>query len=143
MKYRKFYRKTSLKQNGIGEAFLDDVKKINPKSFSKVYVARGFFEQRYLENGNKVGPGNFDDSNEFKIAAEKEGINFIILDNHFLVSSPYLNVAITLVILERPEINNKKKLITKNPFTNHLAGKPLADVDLSFVFHDNSKKGTA
>ncbi len=61
-------------------------KKINPKSFSKVYVARGFFEQRYLENGQKVGPGNFDDSNEFKIAAEKEGIDFIILDNHFLVS---------------------------------------------------------
>ena len=38
-------------------------KKINPKSFSKVYVARGFFEKRYLENGQKVGPGNFDYSN--------------------------------------------------------------------------------
>ena len=38
-----------------------------------------------------------------------------------------------------PEINNKKKLITKKPFTNHLAGKPFADVDLSLVVHDNSK----
>ena len=36
-----------------------------------------------------VGPGNFDDSNEFKIAAEKEGIDFIILDNHFLVSKNF------------------------------------------------------
>ena len=61
-------------------------KNINKNAFSEVYVARGFFEQRYLENGQKVGPGNFDDSNEFKIAAEKEGIDFIILDNHFLVS---------------------------------------------------------
>ena len=42
-----------------------------------------------------------------------------------------------------PEINNKKKLITKNHFTNHQAGKPFADVDLSLVVHDNSKKGTA
>ena len=27
--------------------------------------------------------------------------------------------------------------------TNHLAGKPFADVDLSLEVHDNSKKGTA
>tara|TARA_B100001173_G_scaffold287611_1_gene276133 strand:+ start:520 stop:762 length:243 start_codon:yes stop_codon:yes gene_type:complete len=47
----------------------------------------------------------------------------------------------TRVILERPANNNKKKLITKKPFTNHLAGKPLADVDLSLVSQDNSKKG--
>ena len=60
-----------------------------------------------------------------------------------LVSSPYLSVAITLVILDRPEINKRKKLITKNPLTNHLAGKPFAEVDLSLDVHDNSKKGTA
>ena len=29
----------------------------------------------------RLVPGNFDDSNEFKIAAEKEGIDFIILDS--------------------------------------------------------------
>ena len=52
-------------------------------------------------------------------------------------------MAIILDILDMPEINNKKKLITKKPFTNHLAGKPFADVDLSLVVHDNSKKGTA
>jgi hypothetical protein len=60
-----------------------------------------------------------------------------------LVSSPYLSVAIILVILDKPEINKRKKLITKNPLTNHLAGKPFAEVDLSFVVHDNSKKGIA
>ena len=29
-----------------------------------------------------------------------------------------------------PEINNKKKLITKKPLTNHLAGNPFADVEI-------------
>ena len=40
-------------------------------------------------------------------------------------------------------VNKRKKLITKNPFTNHLAGKPFAEVDLSLVVQDSSKKGTA
>ena len=47
----------------------------------------------------------------------------------------------TLVNLEAPANNNKKKPNTKNPFTNHLAGSPFADVDLSFDVHDSSKKG--
>ena len=53
------------------------------------------------------------------------------------------NVTNTRVSLERPANNNKKNPKTKNPFTNHLAGKPFADVDLSLEVHDNSKKGTA
>ena len=32
--------------------------------------------------------------------------------------------------------------VTKNPFTSHLAGKPFAEVDLSLVVHESSKKGT-
>ena len=45
--------------------------------------------------------------------------------------------------IDKPEINKRKKLITKKPLTNHLAGKPFAEVDLSLVVHDNSKKGIA
>ena len=41
MKYRKFYRKTSLKQKGIGEIFLDDIQKTNPKSFFEIGVFHG------------------------------------------------------------------------------------------------------
>ena len=51
-------------------------------------------------------------------------------------------VASTLVILDNPAINSKKKLITKKLFTNHLADRPFADVDLSLVVQDSSKKGT-
>jgi hypothetical protein len=47
----------------------------------------------------------------------------------------------TLVSLDKPDSNNKKKPNTKNPFTSHLAGSPFADVDLSLDTHDSSKKG--
>lgn len=61
-------------------------KKINDDSFSKVYVTRGFFNQRYTIDGVKVGPGNFADANDFKDAAEEAGITFIILDQHLEIS---------------------------------------------------------
>ena len=41
MKYRKFYRKTSLKQKGIGEIFLNEVQKANPKSFFEIGIFHG------------------------------------------------------------------------------------------------------
>ncbi len=56
-------------------------KQINPKALSKVYVAKGFFEQRYLGNGEMVGPGDYADAKEFLNAAKSEGIEFIIVDD--------------------------------------------------------------
>ena len=41
MKYRKFYRKTSFKQKGIGEIFLNEVQKENPKSFFEIGIFHG------------------------------------------------------------------------------------------------------
>tara|TARA_Y100000741_G_scaffold170203_1_gene128937 strand:+ start:390 stop:1010 length:621 start_codon:yes stop_codon:yes gene_type:complete len=41
MKYKKFYRKTSLKQKGIGEVFLNEVQKKNPKSFFEIGIFHG------------------------------------------------------------------------------------------------------
>ncbi|MFL2886391.1 MAG: class I SAM-dependent methyltransferase [Candidatus Pelagibacter sp.] len=41
MKYRKFYRKTSLKQKGIGEIFLDEIQSANPKSFFEIGIFHG------------------------------------------------------------------------------------------------------
>ena len=41
MRYRKFYRKTSLKQKGIGEIFLNEVQKVNPKSFFEIGIFHG------------------------------------------------------------------------------------------------------
>ena len=56
----------------------------NQKAFSKAYVAKGFFSQRYMKTidsieGKKVGPGSFSDAQAFKSAAENLGIQFIVV----------------------------------------------------------------
>ena len=61
-------------------------KELNNKAFTKVYVARGFFNQRFAPDGSKGGPGNYADSSKWKKDAENLGINFIILDSHYEVS---------------------------------------------------------
>ena len=40
MKYKKYYRKTSLKQKGVGSFFLDQIAKKKPKSFLEIGVGR-------------------------------------------------------------------------------------------------------
>tara|TARA_B100000945_G_scaffold312294_1_gene306663 strand:+ start:969 stop:1919 length:951 start_codon:yes stop_codon:yes gene_type:complete len=81
-------------------------KAINKNAFSKVYVARGFFDQRYYKDGSKEGPGNYKDSLEFRRAAEKEGINFEILDSHIMISS---NLYVTGTVKRTVETYNGPK----------------------------------
>ena len=69
--------------------------KENPDAFSEVYVAEGFFEQRYDENGNLRGfIGGFDDVKKFILETKKLGINFNVIDkpyeiaNNLMLSGP-------------------------------------------------------
>ena len=50
---------------------------INPDALRKVFVARGFFDQRVTKAGVEVGPGDFARAQNFKTAAEALGISFI------------------------------------------------------------------
>ena len=61
-------------------------KSVNDQAFTQVYVARGFFDQRYTKDGTKVGPGNLKDASEFRSNAEKEGINFVVLNDHKMIA---------------------------------------------------------
>jgi len=57
---------------------------INPKAFSTVYVAEGFFEQRFDEHGELRGfIGGFNKVSDFKEKAENLGINFIVIDEAY------------------------------------------------------------
>ena len=49
MKYKKYFRKTSLKQKGDGEFFLEEVKKKNPKTFLEVGVFHGVTARNICE----------------------------------------------------------------------------------------------
>ena len=49
MKYKKYFRKTSLKQKGDGEFFLDEIKKKSPKFFLEVGVFHGVTARNICE----------------------------------------------------------------------------------------------
>ena len=49
MKYKKYFRKTSLKQKGIGDFFLEEVRKKSPKTFLEVGVFHGVTARNICE----------------------------------------------------------------------------------------------
>ncbi|MBD1162789.1 class I SAM-dependent methyltransferase [Pelagibacterales bacterium SAG-MED12] len=49
MKYKKYFRKTSLKQKGVGDFFLDEVEKKSPKTFLEVGVFHGVTARNICE----------------------------------------------------------------------------------------------
>ena len=54
----------------------------NPNAFSRVFVAEGFFDQRYDEEGNLRGfIGGFNEVSSFKKEAQELGIKFTILSD--------------------------------------------------------------
>ena len=73
MKYKKYFRKTSLKQKNIGDLFLDIIQKKNPRTFLEIGVFHGVTARNVCElmfknhgdNFNYIGIDIFDDSNAY------------------------------------------------------------------------------
>jgi len=74
LEYKKYYRKTSLKQKGVGSFFLDEVSKKKPKNFLEIGVFHGVTARNVCEllfnlhgkNFNYIGLDLFEESNENK-----------------------------------------------------------------------------
>ncbi len=74
MKYKKYFRKTSLKQKGVGDFFLSEIAQKKPKTFLEVGVfhgvtARNVCELLYSIHGNDfkyIGLDLFEESDENK-----------------------------------------------------------------------------
>ena len=74
MEYKKYYRKTSLKQKGVSSFFLDEVSKKKPKTFLEIGVFHGVTGRNVCEllykihgnNFNYVGLDLFEESDENK-----------------------------------------------------------------------------
>ena len=74
MKYKKYFRKTSLKQKGVGDFFLKEVANKSPKVFLEVGVfhgvtARNICELLYKTHGKDfkyIGLDLFEKNNESK-----------------------------------------------------------------------------
>ena len=73
MKYKKYFRKTSLKQKNIGDLFLDIIQKKNPKSFLEIGIFHGVTARNVCElmfknhgdNFNYTGIDIFDSSDAY------------------------------------------------------------------------------
>ena len=59
MKYKKYFRKTSLKQPGVGDFFLTEILKKKPKTFLEVGVFHGVTARNICELLNKIHKNNF------------------------------------------------------------------------------------
>ena len=59
MKYKKYFRKTSLKQEGVGDFFLEEVRKKNPKTFLEVGVFHGVTARNVCELLYKIHKDEF------------------------------------------------------------------------------------
>ena len=59
MKYKKYFRKTSFKQKGIGDFFLNEVKKKSPKIFLEVGVFHGVTARNVCELLYKIHKNDF------------------------------------------------------------------------------------
>ena len=59
MKYKKYFRKTSLKQPGVGEFFLTEILKKKPKTFLEVGVFHGVTARNICELLNKIHKNDF------------------------------------------------------------------------------------
>ena len=59
MKYKKYFRKTSLKQKGVGEFFLEEIRKKRPKVFLEVGVFHGVTSRNVCELLNQIHENDF------------------------------------------------------------------------------------
>ena len=59
MEYKKYYRKTSLKQKGVGSFFLEEILKKNPKTFLEIGVFHGVTARNVCELLHKIHGNNF------------------------------------------------------------------------------------
>ncbi len=73
LKYKKYFRKTSLKQKNIGDLFLDIIQKKNPRTFLEIGIFHGVTARNVCElmfknhgdNFNYIGIDIFDNSNAY------------------------------------------------------------------------------
>ncbi|MDA8846623.1 class I SAM-dependent methyltransferase [Candidatus Pelagibacter sp.] len=59
MKYKKYFRKTSLKQEGIGEHFLNEIASKKPKNFLEIGVFHGVTARNVCELLNSIHGNDF------------------------------------------------------------------------------------
>ena len=90
LKYRKYFRKTSLKQTGVGNFFLNEIEKKKPKTFLEIGVFHGVTARNVCELLNKIHNSNFKYIGLDLFEKSEENKNEIIPNTNF--SNPLKNI---------------------------------------------------
>ncbi len=143
MEYKKYYRKTSLKQKGVGSFFLTEISKKKPKNFLEIGVfhgvtARNVCELLFKIHGNDfnyIGLDLFEESDENKNE---------VIPNTTFSSNPIKNFYYKYIKRQNPySLEAVKELLQKFNSNVHLikgnSNKLLSKIDMSkidYVFLD-------
>ncbi len=143
MIYKKYYRKTSLKQKGVGSFFLKEILKKNPKTFLEIGVfhgvtARNICELLFKSHGNNfkyIGLDLFEENDENKNE---------IIPNTTFSSNPVKQFYYKYIKRQNPySIEAVEELLAKFKNNIHLikgnSNKVLKKIDMSkieYVFLD-------
>ena len=142
MKYKKYFRKTSLKQKGVGDFFLEEVKKKRPKVFLEVGVFHGVTARNVCELLNIVHKGKFKFIGLDLFEESEENKNEIIPNTNF--SNPLKTIWYKYIKREDPySLISVQNLLKKFKENVHLikgnSNKILKKMDMSkidYVFLD-------
>ena len=142
MKYKKYFRKTSLKQPGVGEFFLTEILKKKPKTFLEVGVFHGVTARNICELLNKIKKNDFKYIGLDLFEESDENKNEIIPNTKF--SNPLKTIYFRYIKKQNP-YSKEAVLDLLSKFKNNVylikgnSNKVLKEIDMSkieYVFLD-------
>ena len=142
MKYKKYFRKTSLKQKGHGEFFLEEIKKENPKNFMEIGVFHGVTARNVCELLHSIHKNDFKYIGLDLFEENDENKNEVIPNTNF--KNPLKRFYFKYIKKQNPySLDAVKDLLKKFKENIHLikgnSNKILKKIDMSkidYVFLD-------
>ena len=142
MRYKKYFRKTSLKQKGDGDFFLNEIRNKKPKIFLEVGVFHGVSARNVCELLYKIHDGDFKYIGLDLFEKSDENNSEIIPNTKF--SNPIKNIYFNYIKKQDPySLEAVKELLKKFEKNIHLikgnSNKILSSIDMSnidYVFLD-------
>ena len=100
MRYKKYFRKTSLKQKGVGDFFLEEVKNKRPKIFLEVGVFHGVTARNICELLYKIHKDDFKYIGLDLFEENEENKSEVIPNTNF--SNPLKNIYFKYIKKQNP-----------------------------------------
>jgi hypothetical protein len=141
--YKKYYRKTSLKQKGVGSFFLEEISKKKPKNFLEIGVFHGVTARNVCELLFKIHQNNFKYIGLDLFEENEENKNEVIPNTTFS-SNPIKQFYYKFIKRQNPySLEAVEELLSKFRNNIHLikgnSNKVLKKIDMSkidYVFLD-------